>query len=146
MAPFDLTVIVNTGLHASVTPSNFIGRRPRATNRTHVVTRLRRATRELRQRDTLLFGREFTVHVEMIANVDGTAISASVTRPSGVPAVDSVALNVASAYRFSPGELEGTPVAMWVTLPINFVFLEESERERRRRLRQQATSSSPPDE
>lgn len=142
--PFDLTVVVNTGLHASVTPSNFIGRQARPTNRTHVVDRLRHARRELRQRDTLLFGREFTVHVEMIANVDGTATSASVTRPSGVPAVDSVALEVALESRFSPAEVEGTPVAVWVTLPITFVFPEESERERRRRLRRQATSSSPP--
>lgn len=142
--PFDLTVIVNTGLHASVTPSNFFGRRARATNRSRVGAQLRRATRELRQRDTLLFGREFTVHVEMIVNVDGTASSASVTRPSGVPAVDSVALDVASESRFSPAELEGTPVAVWVTLPINFVFPEESERERRRRLRRQPTSASPP--
>lgn len=99
--------------------------------------------RRLRERDTLLFGRQFTVHVRMIVNVDGTATSASVTRSSGVPAVDSVALNVTSAFRFSPGELEGIPIPMLVGQPISIVFPEETEAARRRRLRRQATSSSP---
>lgn len=144
--PFDVTVIVNTGPDASLTPWVFVGRQARVANQTRVSNQLHRAMRQLRQRDSLLFGREFTVHVEMIANVDSTATSASVTRSSGVPAVDSVALDVASAIRFSPAELEGTPVAVWVTLPINFVFPAESERERRRRLRRQPTSPSPPHE
>ena len=142
--PSDLTVIVNTGPDASLTPWVFTGRQARVANQTHVSNQLHRAMRQLRQRDTLLFGRQFTVLVRMIANVDSTATSASVTRSSGVPAVDSVALNVASEVRFSPGEVEGIPTPMWVWLPINLVFPEETRAERRRRLRRQATSSSPP--
>lgn len=142
--PFNVMLIVNTGPDASLTPWVFAGRQPRVANLTVVSRRLQRAMRQLRERDTLLFGRQFTVDVKMIANVDGTATSASVMRSSGVPAVDSVALDVASAYRFSPGEVEGIPTPMWVWLPIDIVFPEESERERRRRLRRQATSASPP--
>jgi TonB family protein len=142
--PFDVTVIVNTGPDASLTPGVFVGRQPRVANRTHVFIRLQLAMPRLLERDTLLFGRQFTVHVKMIVNVDSTATSASVMRSSGVPAVDSVALNVASAFRFSPGEVEGVPTPTWVWLPISFVFPEETEAERRRRLRRQATSSSPP--
>jgi len=142
--PFDVMLIVNTGSNASVTPSLFIGPMPRVANRSRVVSRLRLATRELRDRDTLLFGRELTVHVRMIANVDGTATSFSVTRSAGVPAVDSAALDVASVFRFSPAVLDGTPVAMWVVAPISFVFPQETEAGRRRRLRRQATDSPPP--
>jgi TonB family protein len=94
--------------------------------------------------DTLLFGREFTVYVRLIANVDGNAIAASVARSSGVPAVDSAALDVASAYRFAPGDVEGAPLAMWVQAPLTFRFPPETEAARRRRLRRQATSPSPP--
>lgn len=137
-------LIVNTGPDASLTPWVFAGRKPRVANLTDVSRRLQRAMRQLRERDTLLFGRQFTVNVKMIANVDGTATSASVMRSSGVPAVDSVALDVASAYRFSPGEVEGIPTPMWVWLPIDIVFPEETGAERRRRLRRQATSASPP--
>jgi TonB family protein len=142
--PFNVMVIVNTGPDASLTPWVFAGRQPRVVNLTHVSRQLQRAIRPLRERDTLLFGRQFTVHVKMIANVDGTVTSASVLRSSGVPAVDSVALNAASAYHFSPGEVEGIPTPMWVWLPLSIVFPEETEAERRRRLRRQATSSSPP--
>ncbi|HEX6371024.1 MAG TPA: energy transducer TonB [Longimicrobium sp.] len=142
--PFNVTVVVNTGPDASLTPRVFVGRQARLANQTRVSNQLHRSMRQLRQRDTLLFGRQFTVHVKMIANLDSTATSASVVRSSGVPAVDSVALNVASAVRFSPGELEGIPVPEWVELPLILVFPQETAAERRRRLRRQATSSSPP--
>jgi TonB family protein len=142
--PFDLAVIVNTGTDASVTPVDFFGGKPAVANQSRVRILLRHAVTRLQERDTLLFGRRLTVHVKTIANVDSTAILASVTRSSGVPAVDSAALDVASAVRFSPGAVDGVRTPMWVTLPLSFVFPEETEAARRRRLRRQATSSSPP--
>ena len=142
--PFHLTVIVNTGPGASLTPGVFVARQPSVANGTLVFRRLQLAMPRLLDRDTLLFGRQFTVHVKMIANVDSTATSTSVTRSSGVPAVDSVVLKVASAFRFSPGELDGIPIPTWVEQPISLVFPEETEAERQRRLRRQAISSSSP--
>jgi TonB family protein len=142
--PFDVTVIVNTGPDASVTPVVFLGGRPSIVNQTRVRRQLQLAIPRLLERDTLLFGRQLTVYVKTIANVDSTSTSASVMRSSGVPAVDSVALDVASAVRFSPGVVDGIPTPMWVGLPLSFVFPEETAAERRRRLRRQATSSSPP--
>jgi TonB family protein len=144
--PFDLTVVVNTGSNASVTPVDFFYRqRPSVANPTVIRTLLRRAVAELQERDTLLFGRQLTVHVRMIANVDGTATSAAVTRSSGVPAVDSVAVEIASAVRFSPAVVDRAPTPIWVVQPMTVVFPEESEAQRRRRLRRQAGGSSLPE-
>ncbi len=120
--PFDVTVVVNTGPDASLTPTVFIGRQARVANQTRAYNQLQRAMRQLRERDTLLFGRQFTVHVRMIANVDSTATSASVTRSSDVPAIDSAALDVASTLRFSPGEVDGVPTPTWVTQPFTSSF------------------------
>jgi hypothetical protein len=142
--PFQRTVIVNTGPGASLTPGAFIVRQPAVANRTRLVIMLQLAIPRLLDRDTLLFGRPFTVHVRMIANVDSTTTSAWVRRSSGVAAVDSVVLKVASGIRFAPGEVDGMPIPMWVEQPISIVFPEETEAERQRRLRRQATDSSPP--
>jgi TonB family protein len=142
--PLDLTVVVNTGSDASVTPVDFFGRSPSVANPTVLRRLLRRAVAELRERDTLLFGRQLTVHVRMIANVDGAPTSAVVTRSSGVPAVDSVALEAASLLRFTPAVVDRTPTAIWVVQPMSFVFPAETEAQRRRRLRRQASDSSSP--
>lgn len=139
---FDMTVVVNTGSDASVTPVDFFGRRPSVANPSALRTLLRRAVTQLRERDTLLFGQQLTVHVRMIANVDGTATSAVITRSSGVPAVDSVALELASALRFSPGVVDRTPTPIWVVQPMTFAFPRETEAQRRRRLRRQEAGSS----
>jgi TonB family protein len=141
--PFDLTVVVNTGPEASVRPADFLfGRRPSVTNRSHIGGLLRSAVTRLQERDTLLFGRQLTVYVRTMANVDSTATFASVTRSSGDPAVDSAALEVASALRFSPGEVDGVRIPLWVGLPLSFVFPEETASQRRRRLRRQTDGSS----
>jgi TonB family protein len=142
--PFDLTVVVNTGSDASVTPVGFFyDRMPSVANPSALRSFLRRAVIELQERDTLLFGQQLTVHVRMIANVDGTATSAAVRRSSGVPAVDSAALEGASALRFSPGVVDRTPTPIWVVLPMTLVFPPEAEVRRQRRHRRQAVDASP---
>ncbi len=50
----------------------------------------------------------------------GEIMSARVRSPSGVPALDAAALKVGSAMRFSPAKKDGSPVKVWIQLPVVF--------------------------
>jgi len=56
------------------------------------------------------------IHIDRAGVVDDARISET----SGHQALDTAALRVARAMRFSPGENQGEAVAAWVEIPIRF--------------------------
>jgi protein TonB len=69
-------------------------------------------------------GVEGTVVLRMRVNVRGGTNSVSIARSSGYPQLDEAARGVARRMRFKPAQLNGGPVASWVTLPVDFrIFL-----------------------
>ena len=53
---------------------------------------------------------------------DGTAARAEIRTSSGFERLDQAALQTVLRWRYVPGKRGGTPEAMWVTVPINFVL------------------------
>lgn len=61
-----------------------------------------------------------TVQVKLHICDRGTVLAAVLEESSGYELLDNAALKVANAIRFTPARYEGSPVDVWVTLPITF--------------------------
>ena len=71
-------------------------------------------------------GVEGEVWIKSLVDRDGTVRKALVTQTSGYDMFDQAAVEAALECRFKPGELNGEPVATWVTYQVQF-RLEEKD-------------------
>ena len=53
-------------------------------------------------------------------DAEGVVQELDLSKSSGYPALDQAALNVARTLRFTPAQLEGRDVPVWVEIPIVF--------------------------
>jgi len=67
-------------------------------------------------------GEQGKVTLRVFIETDGTASRAEVRTSSGFERLDQAALQTVLRWRYVPGKRGGTPEAMWVTVPINFVL------------------------
>lgn len=67
-------------------------------------------------------GEQGKVVLRVFIETDGTASKAEVRSSSGFERLDQTALQTVLRWRYVPGKRGGTPEAMWVTVPINFVL------------------------
>ncbi len=67
-------------------------------------------------------GEQGKVVLRVFIETDGTAARAEVRTSSGFERLDQAALQTVLRWRYVPGKRGGTPEAMWVTVPINFVL------------------------
>ncbi len=63
---------------------------------------------------------EGTVTLQLYVTEDGRVADARVAKSSGVPALDTAALNESRRWRFLPAMTEGKPVASWYTISVTF--------------------------
>jgi TonB family protein len=89
---------------------------PRVAN----VDRFRREIQDIERREPPVPGvmPRTTVHVRMLVSRDGEVAFATVTRRSGNPAVERRVLEATGALRFQPATVNGTPMDVWVELPV----------------------------
>jgi TonB family protein len=127
-------LLIETGPSPRVEQVDLYVSAPRFLNRAAVVRALQHATGALVRRDTTLYGRRLGVVVRMRVDTDSATSGFTLVQPSGVAAADSAAIAVAAAFRFMPGTVEGVPVRIWVTQPIDIVLPERPavDGERRR--------------
>lgn len=67
-------------------------------------------------------GEQGKVVLRVFIETDGTASRAEVRTSSGFERLDETARQTVLRWRYVPGKRGGTPEAMWVTVPINFVL------------------------
>lgn len=67
-------------------------------------------------------GEQGKVTLRVFIETDGTASRAEIRTSSGFDRLDQAALQTVLRWRYVPGKRGGTPEAMWVTVPINFVL------------------------
>lgn len=67
-------------------------------------------------------GEQGKVVLRVFIETDGTASRAEVRSSSGFERLDQAALQTVLRWRYVPGKRGGTPEAMWVTVPIQFVL------------------------
>ena len=67
-------------------------------------------------------GEQGKVVLRVFIETDGTAARAEIRTSSGFERLDQAALQTVLRWRYVPGKRGGTPEAMWVTVPINFVL------------------------
>lgn len=68
-------------------------------------------------------GEEGTVRLNILVNPDGSVARLEVARSSGHPRLDRSAIDtVQSSWKFEPARQGDTPVAAWVTVPIQFTL------------------------
>jgi protein TonB len=65
-------------------------------------------------------GQQGRVLLEVQVGADGRAISVSVKRSSGFPALDSAAVQGVQRWTFEPARVGGLPVASRADVPVNF--------------------------
>jgi TonB family protein len=61
-----------------------------------------------------------TTEVSLYVCDQGTVRAAVLRKSSGHPALDEAALEVVQTMAFKPAELKGSPVGVWVTVPVTF--------------------------
>ncbi|MGD8277221.1 MAG: M56 family metallopeptidase [Gemmatimonadota bacterium] len=61
-----------------------------------------------------------TAHVWLKLDAKGAVQQVQLNQSSGYPALDEAALKVAGVMRFSPASNRGTPVEVWVSVPVKF--------------------------
>jgi TonB family protein len=61
-----------------------------------------------------------SVYVKMLLDLDGTVMNVLVIKSSGFPQLDSEAVEAAYKSIFSPAQVQGKPVRVWVAMPIRF--------------------------
>lgn len=61
-----------------------------------------------------------TARIYFFVDEDGAVEQVRLDESSGHEALDTAALNVAGAFRFSPALNDGEPVPVWVSFPITF--------------------------
>ncbi|OGU23511.1 MAG: energy transducer TonB [Hydrogenophilales bacterium RIFOXYD1_FULL_62_11] len=68
-------------------------------------------------------GEEGTVRLSILVNADGSVARLELVKSSGHPRLDQSAMNtVQSSWKFEPARQGDTPVAGWVTVPIQFTL------------------------
>lgn len=68
-------------------------------------------------------GEAGTVHLDILVNPDGSVAKLTVAKTSGYPRLDRSAIEtVRSHWKFEPAREDGKPVALWVTVPIQFTL------------------------
>lgn len=65
-------------------------------------------------------GQQGRVILEVQVGADGRAISVSVKRSSGFPALDSAAVQAVQRWTFEPARMAGIPIASRADVPVNF--------------------------
>jgi TonB family protein len=60
------------------------------------------------------------VYVKMLVDLDGTVLNVLVIKSSDFPQLDSAAVEAAYKSIFSPAQIQGKPVRVWVAAPIRF--------------------------
>jgi TonB family protein len=68
----------------------------------------------------LMNNKDIKVWIKMWVDIDGTVKNVKIIKPSGYPELDSAAVEAAYKWIFTPAQLKGKPVRMWVAAPINF--------------------------
>ena len=61
-----------------------------------------------------------TVKIWFFITEDGSLSDLRVDESSGHEALDAAAIRVAQRFRFSPASDEGTPVPVWISVPVTF--------------------------
>ncbi|MBU4500818.1 MAG: energy transducer TonB, partial [Gammaproteobacteria bacterium] len=68
-------------------------------------------------------GEEGTVRLSILVNADGSVARLELVKSSGHPRLDQSAMNtVQSSWKFEPARQGDTPIAGWVTVPIQFTL------------------------
>ena len=68
-------------------------------------------------------GEEGTVRLSILVNADGSVAQLELVKSSGHPRLDQSAMNtVQSSWKFEPARQGDTPVAGWVTVPIQYIL------------------------
>jgi len=60
------------------------------------------------------------VVVAALIRADGSVAESAVVGPSGLPALDTAALDVAHGMKFRPGVTEGCRLPVWLFMPLTF--------------------------
>ncbi len=71
-------------------------------------------------------GQEGTVWVKVWVTAKGEPKEVEVLKSEN-PVFNQSALDAAKQYRFTPAEIKGKPVAVWVTIPFKFKLAEKKE-------------------
>ena len=108
-------------------------RAPRVVNRGRVGELLYAEAQALMNADRSLEGREMQARLALRIDTLGVVDSAWLVASSGLPAVDSAALRVGPAFRFTPALFDGEPIVTRVTQPIIFVFEAEEPKGKKKK-------------
>jgi len=71
-------------------------------------------------------GQEGTVWVKVWVTAKGEPKDVEVLKSEN-PVFNQAALDAAKEYRFTPAEIKGKPVAVWVTIPFKFKLADKKE-------------------
>lgn len=69
-------------------------------------------------------GYEGLVLVKVLVDENGHVHKARVARTSGISMLDSAAVQTAKSFVFSPAIIDGKPMQLWVTVPVEFKLEE----------------------
>jgi TonB family protein len=61
-----------------------------------------------------------TAYVKMLIDLDGSVMKVVLIKSSDFPELDSAAVEAAYKWTFTPAQLQGKPVRVWVAAPIKF--------------------------
>ncbi len=67
-------------------------------------------------------GEKGTVIIKVLLNTDGTVSQAEISKSSGYPRLDNVALEAARKWTFTPAMQRNKPVRVWVSIPFAFTL------------------------
>lgn len=94
---------------------------PEVRNLTRITLEIERAAARLVRDNPALAGMQSTVHIRMRVDAEGVPGEVTVLMP-GNPVIDQEGMQVARAFRFRPGRVEGRPMGVWVEIPLVFRF------------------------
>ena len=91
-----------------------------------VEPRLIKAGTPVYPKDAAKAGQEGTVWVKVWVTAKGEPKDVEVLKSEN-PVFNQAALDAAKEYRFTPAEIKGKPVAVWVTIPFKFKLADKKE-------------------